>query len=662
MKNTLLLLAAFCTGSLFSQSTIIGTTTYDLQTNSCAKHRILAYADGKVSAMWTGSNALDNVFADRGSYYNSYNGTTWAAAPTARIESQRTGYGELIYCAGKEVSITHDGALLRLYANTGPGTTTWTPLAGSGVLSGMWPVATCPAGTNDIYMAYCDSPTPTSLKFSRSDNGGVSWAVSGQTLPFLNTTYGIGNITAECYQIAVYGSDVYILYGAPNTDLVLLHSPSKGNAGTWTRQVLKDFPIDNYTGAVGQTSDYNADGIADTITTSDSFHKMIITNTGKVHVFSGKYRLLDGSTAAGWSYFPTESGVLYWNSDMATMGNIPYLIDTYSADGLSNPYLGLGADLSMYDGATMTSFAGASYDPSNGNIYLLFSVPVEYTDWFGDPTVAEAQSFRDIYGSFSTNGGVTWSAPVNITNTAISHKENVFASVYETVVNGKIHMIWQQDNEPGTSLDNHLPDPVTSNKIRYMAVDPATLGYVAATCDIVSPPIGLFSDGITGTSVTLHWNAVPLADKYQVQITKVTDPAVKIKKQPTVNFVTVTGLTPLTSYSWKVKTICPGGTMSPFSTTAFFTTGPRLGDEATSVLIFPNPNNGNFQLTIDGYAGNTAEIRVINATGESVYLNTVAINNNDYSLNVPLDNIAKGIYQVIVTCNGEHIVTNVMID
>ena len=41
-----------------SAQSIIGTTTYDLQTNSGAKNRIVAYPGGLISAIWTGSQDL----------------------------------------------------------------------------------------------------------------------------------------------------------------------------------------------------------------------------------------------------------------------------------------------------------------------------------------------------------------------------------------------------------------------------------------------------------------------------------------------------------------------------------------------------------------------------------------------------------------------------
>lgn len=50
----------------------------------------------------------------------------------------------------------------------------------------------------------------------------------------------------------------------------------------------------------------------------------------------------------------------------------------------------------MYDGVSFTSMVGAAIDEATGYIYLIYAMPIEYTDYFGDPEVSEAQSFRDL--------------------------------------------------------------------------------------------------------------------------------------------------------------------------------------------------------------------------------------------------------------------------
>ena len=70
-------------------------------------------------------------------------------------------------------------------------------------------------------------------------DGGNSWTVLNAPLPFLNAAEGI-RLAANSTQIAVFGNDVYVLYGMHASDLVLLHSPMKGNPGTWTKQTFSN--------------------------------------------------------------------------------------------------------------------------------------------------------------------------------------------------------------------------------------------------------------------------------------------------------------------------------------------------------------------------------------------------------------------------------------
>jgi len=112
----------------------------------------------------------------------------------------------------------------------------------------------------------------------------------------------------------------------------------------------------------------------------------------------------------------------------------------------------------------------ATIDTATGNIYLVYVSPVENTDYFNDPSDPSAQSFRDLFGIFSTDGGATWSDPADLTNSAVDYKESVFPSVAK-IADGKVLVVWQRDDEPGHSLENTNPDPVTENEIVYNAFD-----------------------------------------------------------------------------------------------------------------------------------------------------------------------------------------------
>ncbi len=399
--STLLFGLGFC-ALAFAQPITIGTTTYDLQTNGANKSRLIAYPGGEASAIWTGSTSPAVAFSDRGMFFNANNAGSWGAFPTTRIEGVRTGFGDMVNIGDREVVLSHDGTNIRVYKNTTPGGTTWTETAGSTDITGLWPNAYCPAGTNDIYVVNANASTPTQIYFSRSLDGGENWDILEYALPFLTTDEGFGFLSAESYQIAVYGSDVYVLYGTVYADIVLLHSDAGGAAGSWTSEIIWDNPLENYTAAVGESTDYDDDGDYDTILTTDCSFEMLMTDDGTLHVFAPAYYILDDDPAtAGGSYFPSVGGILYWKTGLVGMYYLDVIFDWDNTDGMDDPYGGIGSSFAAYGSESFTPLPSAAYDPATDRIYLTYAMMVEYTDQFGDPTNPAAESKSDIFGIYS---------------------------------------------------------------------------------------------------------------------------------------------------------------------------------------------------------------------------------------------------------------------
>lgn len=470
MKKLLLIaLFAACTGALSAQIDI-GTTTYDVQTNNGAKHHVRVYDDGSVSAIWTGSTDMGGTFPDRGMFFNHFDGLAWGAAPTLRAEAERTGFGELLTVDDHEMIVAHNSGTnrMQIYANAAIGDNTWSEQPGSDQIRGIWPAAYCPEGTDDIYVVNADTQFVTGLNFSRSDDGGATWAVLNSALPFLTVADGMPAITngAENYQVVAHGSDVYVLFGMINSDLILMHSSEYGNEGTWEKITIIDFPFDNYTGTV--QTDVDGDLITDTIGTTDGSHFMTITDDGTVHVFSPYYRIYSDLGAFFWTVNWNTMGLWHWSSGMPAAEVIDLEMDWINADCSNDPYVGIGASTFNYRNAAYVTDPGAAYDPISGRMFLLYTMKIEYTDVFGDPTNPSAQSFHDIFGTYSDDGGATWAQPVNLTNTAETGEENFFMYVYDRVVDGKVYAVWQQDGEPGHFNEG---DPITVNNIKFRAWD-----------------------------------------------------------------------------------------------------------------------------------------------------------------------------------------------
>ena len=101
---------------------IVGTSTYDLQTNATVMDRILHHHDGTISVAWTRSSEFNTSWTDRGTGYNFYDGTAWGAQPTARLESSRCGWPSMLATnSGREIAVAHntDNSYMQMtYRNT----------------------------------------------------------------------------------------------------------------------------------------------------------------------------------------------------------------------------------------------------------------------------------------------------------------------------------------------------------------------------------------------------------------------------------------------------------------------------------------------------------------------------------------------------------------
>lgn len=471
MKKYLLLLLIYPVSIASFSQIIIGTTTYDAQTNNASKNRIKVYDDGQISSIWTGSTDFGGLFPDRGMFYQHFDGISWGPDPTVRIEDSRTGFGEIQKVYDHEVIIAHDAAAnrMQLFANDAIGGTTWTELGGSDEIIGIWPVSCVPEGTDDIYVVNADTQFIANLHFSRSDDGGATWTILNYVLPFLSAADGLPAISngADSYQIQAFGAEVYVLFGMITTDLILLHSDDYGSDGSWERMNIIDFPFDGYTGAV--QTDVDLDGSTDTVETTDGYHDMILEDDGTLHVFSGYYRIYSDAFAGFYTVNWRTSGLWHWKTGMAAAEVINTEMDWNNEDCLSDPYAGIGMSAINYRSAGISSDPAASWDAVADRIYLIFAMKIENTDIFDDPLNFSAQSFRDLFGMYSDDDGATWSAAVNLTETAEAGEENYYVFVNDRVKGGKIHAIWQQDLEPGIFIEG---DPIVTNNILYAAWDP----------------------------------------------------------------------------------------------------------------------------------------------------------------------------------------------
>lgn len=541
--------------------TIIGTSDYDLQGNVAVSRRIVNNGDGTISASYTGSTAGMNngSWADRGTFYNYYDGTTWGAQPTARIENARCGWPSIQVSNGTEYVVTHGGAAAGMQlATRTKGTGTWTttnslafPLPAAG--NDVWPrMAVGGANGQTLHVIVNSQGTGTvpvlgqngPVTYSRSQDGGATWDIQHSILPGLDSTMYTG-WGADVYSIDANGDNIVIALAESFSDVILMKSTDNGT--TWTKNIVQACPLTLYDPtAAGAISDVDFDGVADTVETSTGDVTVSIDANGVAHLAWSQMLYIDDDPTldAGWRYFPTVDAILYWNENMAApviAGTAPDL----NGDG-DVTIVSANANcrtLGYYGGGGLSIHPGLGFDAS-GNIYMSYASVNELTD-----STFYTQTHRHMFAIKSTDGGNTWSqqlllVPMIAQGGDGEFQEACYGSIAK-LVDSKIHVVYQRDVAPGYSLLSTSTDATLvcqadnntfTNDIVYVSAD--VNDFVVGVNEITAADLSF--------SITQNYpNPFSGATRFDLNLQKTSDVSVEVfnvvgKLVKTINAGTLT--------------------------------------------------------------------------------------------------------------------------
>jgi hypothetical protein len=488
-----------------SNEEMLGSTTYDLQSNACVDNRLIRHADGTISAAWTMSAQFSTSYSDRGTGYNFYDGSTWDSYPNVRLESSRGGWPSILATgSGKEIAITHntDNGYLLMTHRTSIGSGSWNEDIVSSIDSNglyrdiIWNRAVI-GGANQqtIHMVGVIANTALggtiyngldgALVYYRSQDGGSTWDIKDLQLPTLDSTKYLG-FSGDSYAIASNGETVVVAYFGGLDDSAIIKSTDNGN--TWNATSFLDFPVDKYAPDAG--IDLDNDGLMDSLYSTDGTGALLLDDNNMAHVFYGNMLLLDADLTDGnTSYFASTNGLMYWNENMGA--------DDYASNPISSPSLwfsNLGqmiASAQDTDGdnllnyvdyptyyMSLTCMPNAGID-ANGNIFVSYSELMENID-------NGSQNFRHVNVIKSMDGGVNWSAPTDVTphNAWSGAQECVFATI-DRNVDDKIRLIYQKDFEPGLAVRGD-EDIIDVNEIIYLEIDTTELSNTSTNISEIS--------------------------------------------------------------------------------------------------------------------------------------------------------------------------------
>jgi hypothetical protein len=513
------------------QEVTIGTTVYDLQSNSGTPRRLVTNADGIRYGVWTIGNNAGSGYPDRGSGFNTQEGGAWGPIPDTRIEDARCGWANVdVVADGSPVVVAHRTDLNLMYFSRWENNAWVHTNIPTAVTTGViWPrMAVGGPDGNTIHVIGLTYPSANGgapyagvdghVLYYRSLDGGVTWDKQDVILPEIDQNF-YTRMDADSYSIDASGNTVAIALMADFGDVKV--SKSIDNGENWTTWTIKDFPIDAYAVDQGYTiDDIPLDTLAPdslAIQSSDNTGAVLIDPDGTVHAWYGEMYYVDSDLTDGnFSYFPAWMGLRYWNETFgedSTRVIVSGIIDA-NANGVADI---TGIDVIPLYFSSLTSHPSVGTDGA-GNIFLAYSGLTEnFTHELSTPT--PGQHCRHIYLIWSGDKGETWSEPLDIIREDLVIEPDLLP-LYETMfpavdrhVDDQVHLIYQGDFEPGLAVRGDM-DAAADNFINYLAIDVAELG-INNTAEPRQDGLNMsLTPNPARHTVNLSWSAASAADTW----------------------------------------------------------------------------------------------------------------------------------------------------
>jgi hypothetical protein len=480
----------------------IGSTQYGLQTNASVARRIIVYADGKKSATWT-TSPDESPFTRRGTGYNHYNGTTWFPSLQTRIEVDRAGWPNIgkVNKAGTDVEyvISHysssvatdpSGGII-LNINGGVGMTNWTQTF-------------LDKASGPIWHRSAESGDYVCVISSYSDTNKY---VNGMRMPTVYSRYKVSTATFDKKYVLLPGCDTSIYKRGSADDyamdangktVAIIFAPNNGHVVVWKsedsgatfKKIMVDSIVVPKPQFPGDTQYYDyPDGSVSIIVDNEGYCKAVWS-------FYTGFRYTNANDSIWYNRF--KHGIIYWNEKTGSKSKIP-TAKVWDRNGNDSLDAENGWLYTRTVGTTRYSITG--YGSTNdlltfpqitidnsGNIFVIYSAIIEkafYSIGNDANGVQIKENLRDVYVVYSKDQGLTWGPQQNLTNNP--NMEDVFASVSKNCYGDKLHIIFQEDEDPGTDVQNG--DDPTVNLEYYMEVPISDiLGNLVGPGDSIQQP------------------------------------------------------------------------------------------------------------------------------------------------------------------------------
>lgn len=469
--------------------TNIGTTVYDLQTNTSSQNRIYLHDDGSVGATWT-IGMTQTSFPDRGTGYNFFDGIGWGPEPTERVESTRSGWPSYAaYNVDGEIIVSHSATTTGLIVNTNDqrDAAVWIEsfLVGpAGNEKIEWPrMVTNRQDNMNIHIISLTAPEFNGgsiyngmdgcLLYHRSLDGGQTWDIANQQFDDITEDQMLF-MNGDSYAFAdPKDNTLAFVVGSKWHDLFLMKSDDNGDS--WEKTIIWEHPYPLF--------DWDVT-ITDTFYTCDASVSISLDDNGMAHVVFGLVRVGYFEISDEYTIFPFIDGLAYWNESMpAFESNDPLntlkpdnLVENVNLIGWTQDVNGNGIwdiiggieSIGRY-GMGISSMPQITIDDEN--IYVLFS---SLTETFQTTT----QNYRHLWMRVSHDYGTTWNDEFFDLTGDVNHffSECINPSMSPTS-NDDLHVIYMMDIEPGLAVSGD-EDPYGTNYMPYLQIQKSdVVGY-----------------------------------------------------------------------------------------------------------------------------------------------------------------------------------------
>ena len=205
----------------------------------------------------------------------------------------------------------------------------------------------------------------------------------------------------------------------------------------------------------------------------------------------------------------------------------------------------------------------------------------------------------------------------NITNVSalISWTNAVSADTFRIRYNEQGSFSFKYFNQPGLSGNSATLTGLYPNTTYNFVVSSICSGVSSGYCGVNSftttsvpvacvIPTGLTSTNITNNSADISWSQYVSADTFLIRYSVNGTTNYTWKKVPGTggNGTTLTGLLPITTYQWQVRSVCVGNPLSSYSAPAIFGTPAKIRKPDftdIAMTVYPNPANDKISVCLE---------------------------------------------------------------